>query len=169
MSQYQENQSISQETAAIAVVRVDNHFRVAATRPLAQDTLLLHLEGTRVPQATRYSVQVGLSEHVDAAKDKTHEAALDLYPWRCLNHSCRPNAYFRGHDLLALRKIEAWEQITFDYNTTEFELATPFACSCGAAQCCGLVRGFRHLTVTEQVRRASILADYLCVFLNEAG
>jgi SET domain-containing protein len=34
---------------------------------------------------------------------------------RFLNHSARPNAYFDGFDLYALRTIRPDEEITFDY------------------------------------------------------
>ena len=34
---------------------------------------------------------------------------------RYLNHSFKPNAYFEGEDLYALKRIRAGEEITFDY------------------------------------------------------
>ena len=36
-------------------------------------------------------------------------------PLRFLNHSCRPKAELRGFKLVALRAIEAGEEITIDY------------------------------------------------------
>ncbi|MGD8208005.1 MAG: SET domain-containing protein-lysine N-methyltransferase [Thiohalocapsa sp.] len=38
---------------------------------------------------------------------------------RWLNHSDSPNAVFVGFDLYALRRIEAGEEITFDYGAGE--------------------------------------------------
>ncbi len=161
MSRYKEDQSMTKVAGSVAVIRVDFHFRLVAAQDLFQGTEILQLKGERVSKATRYSVQIGIDEHVDGAVGVPTEEALDLYPWRCLNHSCDPNAAFRGDRLIALRDVEAWEQITFDYNSTEFQLATPFHCSCKTQNCCGLVRGFRHLSYAQRVQREPILADYL--------
>ncbi len=60
-----------------------------------------------------------------------------------INHSCEPNAKFDNCNLIAIRKIIASEQLTFDYNTTEYDLASPFECHCESDSCCGLVRGSR--------------------------
>jgi hypothetical protein len=51
--------------------------------------------------------------------------------------------------------------VTFDYNTTESSMASPFDCHCGSALCVGLVRGADHLTPPQRARLASYLADYL--------
>ena len=169
MSGYQEHQCISEVASLIAVVRLDGHFRLTAAQDVEEGTTLSMLTGKVYPRATRYSVQIGMAEHVDADPARGFEESLDLYPWRCLNHSCRPNAVFRGRRLVALRDIQAWEQITFDYNTTEFELATPFRCTCGEANCCGMVRGFKHLTVAQRQQRAPLVADYLHVLVQSAS
>ena len=71
------------------------------------------------------------------------EQPLDRYRWRFLNHSCEPNAEFAGRNLVAIRKIKPSEQITFDYNTTENDLSSPFECHCESDNCCGVVRGYR--------------------------
>lgn len=63
--------------------------------------------------------------------------------WPALNHNCSPNCYVDivNISLIALRNINAGEELTFDYNLTEYELATPFACNCGNSNCVGVVRG----------------------------
>ena len=48
--------------------------------------------------------------------------------------------------LVADRKIEPGDPITFDYNTTEWEMAEPFACAGTGRQ----VRGFKHLSAPER-------------------
>lgn len=53
-----------------------------------------------------------------------------------INHHCAPNAAFGPRRrLIALRPIEAHEEVTIDYSTTEADPAWTMACSCGAANC----------------------------------
>lgn len=80
-----------------------------------------------------------------------------------INHSCAPNAYvdFQDWSLRALLPIGPGEEVTFDYHTTEWEEPYPFDCRCGAPQCVGTVRGFRHL---DRKRRERLL-PYLSPFL----
>lgn len=58
------------------------------------------------------------------------------------NHSCDPNAGFKGQIfLVAMRDIDAGEEITFDYAMTLAEAPNPeefpysLACECGLASC----------------------------------
>jgi hypothetical protein len=48
------------------------------------------------------------------------------------------------------RPICAGEELTWDSLTTEWELAAPFACRCGAPGCRGTIRGFRHPTESQR-------------------
>ena len=47
------------------------------------------------------------------------------------------------------RAIAAGDELRFDYNTTEWELAEPFVCNCGAPTCVGVAMGFAHLSSTR--------------------
>jgi len=58
-----------------------------------------------------------------------------------MNHSCDPNTRIRGRDLIALRDIQPWEDVTFNYNTTEYAMAEAFRCRCGSPGCAGEIRG----------------------------
>lgn len=61
----------------------------------------------------------------------------DLGRW--VNHSCAPNALSTGWDFdLALRDIEAGEQITTDYASLNLDAA--FECRCGTDACRGRIR-----------------------------
>jgi hypothetical protein len=142
-------------SSAVEVVRVNGHHGVLATTHHDRGATILRLEGVVVPQPSRFTIQVGVDEHL--APDGGGDRPL----WQFLNHSCHPNAAIQGRELIALRNIDALEEVTFDYNTTELELATPFACACGAARCCGEVRGFRFLSVDEQRKRALYLAPHV--------
>jgi len=80
-----------------------------------------------------------------------------------MNHSCAPNGGFAGGlDLVALRDIAAGEEITWDYGTAidEADFAG-FPCACGAPECRGVVRSFRHLAPAVQQRLRPHLLPYL--------
>jgi hypothetical protein len=119
--------------------------RLIALRTLAAGQGVLTVDGTLTSQPTRYSLQVGPDLHVAPVPGN-----LDDGYWRYLNHSCEPNAGLRGRELVAQRDIAANEDVTFDYNTTEWHMAEPFACHCGSARCRGTLRGFAHLSTAQR-------------------
>ena len=153
--------AIATVSGLFAVVRIDGHYRVLATQDILADEVIFSIEGVATGQPTRHSVQVGVGQHIDRAPKEEFETILDTQPWFFLNHSCAPNGKIDGRRLVALRPIAAWEQLTFDYNTNEWELATPFSCRCGSEDCCGTVRGYRHLSAAARRRRAGQIADHL--------
>ena len=61
--------------------------------------------------------------------------------WKPINHSCDPNAWLAGLDVVARRGIAQGEAITLDYATFCHESMTAFDCHCGASDCRGVVTG----------------------------
>lgn len=58
------------------------------------------------------------------------------YPLSQLNHSCNPNIGLKGMiRFYSLRDIEAGEEITFDYSTSEEESEWVMKCLCGSKNC----------------------------------
>lgn len=146
----------------------EGYRRVIALEPVAAGAELLQVHGVFVDAPSRYSLQVAADRHVAAPEDLAPERMPDPFLWRYLNHACRPNAAFEGLRLVALRDIAAGDELTFDYNSTEYEIAEPFPCHCGG--CEGrLIRGFRHLSAAEQARLAPYLASYLAALLPSAS
>jgi hypothetical protein len=95
----------------------------------------------------------------DCARDE-----LDLvrhYFWRYLDHACDPSTVIRDREVIAVRDIAEGDGVTFNYNTTEYDMAEPFRCRCGSARCVGMVRGARHLTPAQRARLARWLPAYL--------
>ncbi len=80
-----------------------------------------------------------------------------------LNHHCSPNCRIRFEDLTfcALRDISAGEDLTFNYCTTEYEIAQAFDCNCGSPDCVGRVTGFKDLDATQVERILDLLSPYL--------
>jgi D-alanine-D-alanine ligase-like ATP-grasp enzyme len=82
--------------------------------------------------------------------------------WRPINHSCEPNAWIRGLDVVARTDIRPDEEITLDYATFYNELMPSFRCECGASTCRRTITGDDHLAdfvarygdhVSDYVRR----------------
>lgn len=70
----------------------------------------------------------------------------DPMQWRPVNHSCDPNSWLDGLDLVARRDIRAGDEITMDYATFCHESMPAFACICGASSCRGRVSGLDVLS-----------------------
>ncbi len=148
-------------TVRLAGVALRDHVHsVIAIQPIEAGDVILDIRGVFVEHPSMYSVQVDDNLHIElpGVKGLTHDP--DSHPWRYLNHSCEPNAAFDGLKLVAIKAIRRWEQITFDYNTTEYEMSTPFGCDCG--HCGGaIIRGFRFLSAEHRRRLYPRLAEYL--------
>jgi hypothetical protein len=147
------------------VARANGEFHVLALRPVAPGGVVLRIEGVITDRPSRYSIQVAWDEHI-AREGEDLETLLDRYPWLFLNHSCDSNAMVRGRDLVAIRSILAGEEITFNYNTTEYDMAAPFACHCGSPFCAGEIRGFKGLSTPQRERLRPWLSEYLLRILE---
>jgi len=148
--------------AGVGVEQLGAGHALVATAPIAAEQRIMTIEGALVDRPTRMSLQVGVGEHLEVPPGWSARRILDDCPWVYLNHSCDPNARILGRELVSLRPIGRFEEITFDYNTTEEELSCPFVCSCGSASCTGaVVRGYRHLSDEERLRLEPRLAEHL--------
>ncbi len=96
-----------------------------------------------------------------------------------LNHSCNPNCYIKFDEqnpnqpvLVALRDIEKGEELSFDYNTTDYNLKDPrctdnFHCHCNAPNCLGEIKGYKYLTPEQKSKISPYLAPYLRKYEKE--
>jgi len=90
------------------------------------------------PHRTRYTVQKDWDLHLEL--DETA---------RSLNHSCTPNTgvvdnAHGGYDFVAVTPIRPGDEITFDYESTEYESIGVVDCLCLSPDCRGRTRGFRY-------------------------
>jgi hypothetical protein len=90
----------------------------------------------RIP--SRHTVQIGMDAHVQPLP-----AELQL-----VNHGCEPNVFFDTKTMVlrALRNIQASEELRYFYPSTEWEMAEPFECFCGARSCLRLIEGASRLS-----------------------
>ncbi|HLG39474.1 MAG TPA: SET domain-containing protein-lysine N-methyltransferase [Chitinophagaceae bacterium] len=64
-----------------------------------------------------------------------------------INHSCDPNVFFDTYSMqvIALRRIEEGDELSFFYPSTEWDMAQPFKCFCGSHRCLGEIKGAAHI------------------------
>eukprot|EP01050_Picozoa_sp_SAG11_P014949 SAG11_NODE_1892_length_4103_cov_2.029720_2_plen_200_part_00 len=116
-------------------------------------------------RAGRHTVQIGKAQHLDFD--------IALPSAAMTHHECDPNGNLRITDasasFVARRRIEPHEILSFDYNTTEWEMESPFACQCGAPNCTGLVGGFKLLSSPRQAEIATRCSAVVLDLASEAG
>lgn len=145
----------------MGVLRANGSYCLVTTARVPAGTRLFWIEGRESSRASRYSVQIARDLHVEADPSLPLEEILDRHSWRYMNHSCEPNTVVRGREFIALREIERGEAVTFNYNSSEYDIAEPFACGCGSPRCEGTIRGFRHLTPRQRAEIRPLLAAHL--------
>ena len=153
----------------VGVVWAAGEYRLVATRVFVAGERMFHMEGEPARRPTRYTVQIDEDLHLEIVPGTTDEEIFDRYFWRFMNHSCEPNAFIQGRDVFALREIAPGEGVTFNYNTTEYNIAEPFDCRCGSVHCLGTIRGFKHLPESKRRRLEPFLARHLRSHLRVSG
>lgn len=146
---------------AVGVLVEDEQRRLIAIRDIRAGETIFTLVGRETRVATRYSIQVGPEMHLDSDDLATDAERVNDRYWMYLNHSCEPSAWVKGLSIIALKDIASGDGVTFDYNTTEWDMASPFNCGCGTASCVGTVQGYKHLSPAAQARLLGYLAEYL--------
>ncbi|HEY0098793.1 MAG TPA: SET domain-containing protein-lysine N-methyltransferase [Pyrinomonadaceae bacterium] len=132
-------------------IREKNGFRgVFAKEEIAMNSVI-KLEGVITSHPTRHSIQLGEDKHLSVPPDQEVTQNQNFF-WKYLNHSCQPNSEINTASVTfrPLRKIGQGEECTFNYLTTEYEMAAPFTCNCGAANCFGLIRGYKYLSAEQR-------------------
>lgn len=92
-----------------------------ATQQYNINTILFVIEGEEIDFPTRTSIQINENTHVNVNA-----------PLAFINHSCTPNIVVEEKKIKAIKSIEPGDEICFDYNQSEFDLANKFECdTCG--------------------------------------
>ncbi len=94
-------------------------------------------------------------------------SAGDLH--RLIQHACNPSAYIDWSELTlrALRLLKEGDEITLNYLTLYESTPNPFVCQCGSEECYGEVRGFKYLSLGQQLKIELYLSPYLRELLNK--
>lgn len=141
-------------------IREENGYKGVFAKADMEMNSILKLEGVVSDCRTRYSIQLGHNRHFNLPPGADGQIDNPAFFWTYLNHSCRPNGYIDTSDLTfrTLRKIKRGEECTFNYLTTEYDMAVPFVCQCGAANCFGLIQGYKHLSAEQRKELAYLPA-----------
>lgn len=122
-----------------------------ATQPLAAGDWAIELAPVFDDRPGRHTIQV------DAHRHQAFTDELDDF----INHSCEPSVSLDAWNLqvVARRPIAVGEEITLNYSASEWDMAEPFVCTCdGTAK---TIRGFRHLSVAEQLLVEDLVPGWL--------
>ena len=142
-------------------VRDNGGFKgVYAKLAIKQDSVIFNLRGTISTRPSKYTIQLGSNQHLNFPAIRRPNDDLD-YCWQYLNHCCEPNGYMNTTErtFRALRDIAPGKEISFNYLTTESEMAEPFNCLCGSANCFGFIQGRNFLTTAQADRLALALGE----------
>lgn len=83
------------------------------------------------------------------------------YPYIKINHSCNPNLGIDGvRCFVALRDIQAGEELTFDYSITDDEEDWVMHCSCKETACRNEVRAIQHTPVAALKQSLPYIPPY---------
>jgi hypothetical protein len=110
----------------------------------AGDVIADFSAGTISAEPTYLTVQVGIDKHI------TLQPEFLQY----INHSCDPNVFFNTTtmQLVALKQIDAEEEMVFFYPSTEWKMTQAFDCYCGSPRCIGRIKGAAYLSATIQAQ-----------------
>lgn len=114
---------------------------------------------------------VNKSEASFEAVQVTDKKYLDtkwLVPEAFVNHGCNPNTRldFRSSQKTscyrAIKPIKKNEEITFNYNTTDWDSKKEsFVCSCGSKDCYHVIRGLKYLNKKQRDKLRPFILPYL--------
>ncbi|MCO6500381.1 MAG: SET domain-containing protein-lysine N-methyltransferase [Vicingus serpentipes] len=148
----------------LSIAKNKNENQLITNRELIKEEIILNFKGDITSQPSKYSIQIGKNEHLDVPERKM--GTPDYY-WAFLNHSCAPNTYIKNKRLIALTDIPAGTELTFNYNTTEYDMATPFTCNCQDQNCLKEIKGYKYLTNSEKEAIKNYTASYLKAFISQ--
>lgn len=133
------------------VQRWGDQRTLVATAPVDSGT-----EVYRVPRLPEFILRHPGTHSVQVSSEEHLNFASALPAASLTHHECEPNG-----DLIvtadavvfvARRDIATGEFLSFDYNTTEYFMATPFECRCGSGVCVGTVGGFKLLSPEHRAK-----------------
>lgn len=111
-------------------------YGVFAREPLSKDERIAVWGGEVVTREGFEQLPDRLRRLSVQIEEGLYLVALTEGPADYINHSCNPNAGMHGQIVVvALRDINAGEQICFDYAMTDGSDYDEFECACGAPNC----------------------------------
>lgn len=91
-----------------------NGLGLYATKKYITDEVVFVLTGPEYDYPTRETIHIGNNKHI------YDEFGIFI------NHSFTPSVYINNHNVITLHDIEPDDEITFNYNYNEINMAAPF-------------------------------------------
>lgn len=132
---------------------------VFAVANINKTEVVIEFEKRFVSTPTKYTLQIDETKFQISKNRKAIE--------NFINHSCDANGYIDFNDLTfrALRKIEKGEELSLNYNSTEWDMTLGadecFQCKCYSNICLGKISGFSHLNKKDQLKLLSTSSPFI--------
>lgn len=126
---------------------------VRAKCRLPQGAAVFRIVGSIVSEPQRHSIQLGERLHI----------VPDGQLWGCMNHSCDPNCGidYDTWTIVTLRPVLPDQELTYNYLTTEWEMASPFECRCNSENCLGWIGGHKFLSEEQREPISGSCSPYI--------
>jgi uncharacterized protein len=142
--------------AEVRLVGSGRGFGSFAVEPISADEVVAAFGGWVVDRSRLLQVSADRqARSIQIEEDLYLMSGEEPEPGDMVNHSCEPNCGLAGQIVVvALRGIEAGEQLTFDYAMCDGYPEILFSCECGSKKCRGEVTGddWRHLELQKRYR-----------------
>lgn len=133
-----------------------------AREAIPAGTLLLMWGGRVIDGAALLALPADRTLYTAQVDEDLYLMSVEPGPGDRINHSCAPNAGFRGQiAIVAMRDIAASEEVCIDYAMTDGSPYDEFDCGCGAPNCRGRVRGDDWRLPALQAAYAGFFSPYL--------
>ena len=81
---------------------------------------------------------------------------------RLINHSCEPNCGIKDYfKVVAMRDIQAGEQITWDYEMTEKNWWWKMKCRCGSGTCRKVIGNYSRMPAAIRIKYQGFISQWL--------
>ncbi|MFZ5878314.1 MAG: SET domain-containing protein-lysine N-methyltransferase [Chloroflexota bacterium] len=124
----------------VITIRTENKVRsLIARQDFKRGDVIYQIPSEKISdKPNRFTVQMSRDLHTEVGK------------LSALNHSCDPNVLLDMERMLVIanRDIQAGDELSFFYPSTEWEMAAPFICLCGSPRCIHVVAGARFLPLS---------------------
>lgn len=136
--------------------KTTGHKCLVTTQPFKPGDVLCSFSARETfPEATYLTIQIGVKKHITLQPDFLQYT----------NHSCAPNIFFDTTNMVVIcvQEIRAGEELTYFYPSTEWEMAQPFPCHCGAGNCLRQIKGAAYFAaeVLQQYRLSAFIRQQI--------
>ncbi len=103
-----------------------------------------------------------LYDHVIQFEERKWRDSNGIARW--INHSCEPNCGIKNlFDVVAMRDIEAGEEITWDYEMTEKNPWWRMNCKCGTKSCRMVIGNYDNMPEIIRQKYAGYISEWLVI------